>query len=211
MTSDIASKLKLNRLSEKTFSFLYELTLPEDIVDPSHLGTYIHTCIGRQLGIDIEGTVDISEYGIEIKSKNIESDSSWTIGSVTLSEFLLKSYKSSKFFEKLQALLLVVYDTTTNKIVKYDLCYLNYPDIQHIIEEAYEDINKQLVDYMKVRREIAGEATFSPFQTFKATNKFMVLEYNENQVKLRISSASMKKLIKMSNSAISRNNLVQFV
>lgn len=210
MTSTKSNSMN-TRLSEKTFEFLYDLNLPEDMVDPSHLGTYIHNYIGRQLRIDIEGVVDISEYGIEIKSKNIESASNWTIGTVTLSEFLLKSYKSSKFFQKLQALLLVAYDAKINKIVRYDLCYLNYPDIQYIMEEAYEDINKQLVDYVKIHRKITGEVTFSPFQTFRAANKFMVLEYNENQVKLRIPSASMKKLIKMSNSAISRNNLVRFV
>jgi hypothetical protein len=212
--------LKFKRLNKpritKFNTSLVGMAVPERTKKNSAVvGLYIDNLVRQWAGADQGDTsgVDISAFGIEVKSQDIQAGSSWTIGTMTFDDIINTSYTDSSLYDKLQALFLVSYDNKLRSITDTNLYYFDNDEIQGILQEAYETARRQAMEYKlatldKINQNVImfgdEKVQFTGSQSFKGTSGYS-FEYNNSgtSFKFRISNREMKKLTTM---AVANNN-----
>lgn len=195
------------RVSERTFDKLVGHQFPDTLNenDDGACGKYIDSLIKKQLrAIDPgNGNPDLSDFDIEMKSKNVDSDANWTIANMTATDIINTDYVNSPVYRKLQSLLTITHDST--KVVGVDLTYLDNDDAQERIDEYYESVRSQLKDYVSVHGY-----NFNNSQQFK--EYIGVLEYANtgDNFKFRLKPPRLKTIINMSANVAIRDQFFEF-
>lgn len=174
------------------------------------VGNYIDNLVRLWVGASTNNTtgVDLEEYGIEVKSQDIHSPGSWTVGNMTFDALISTNYIDSSLYQKLQSLFLVKYDNDLCQITDATLCYLDSDEIQSIIEKGYETARREAIAYQLNFKStvqnnlfVYGDELlqFNNSQQFKGTLGYL-FEYTNsgNSFKFRISHKEMKKITKLS-------------
>lgn len=87
---------------------------------------------------------DCLDYGIEIKSRNINSRSAYTIGRMSPEKIIDTPYKDSPIRDKLRSQLKVTHND--GYVTSAEIFDLTHPYIQERLREAYEDGREQLAN-----------------------------------------------------------------
>jgi|LakMenEpi03Aug12_release.lakeMendotaPanAssembly.Ray.scaffolds.fasta_scaffold00012_55 hypothetical protein len=128
---------------------------------------------------------DLQQIGIEVKTKDVNSGSANSVGTITVQDICSLSYKQTHIFEKLQKQFRI---TTADGIVtNQDLFDFTDPYIQEKIEEAYE-IGRQKI----INGDRSSYIRGSEYGHFE--------QRTENSYVFRIPVGSMKKIESMSKS-----------
>lgn len=153
---------------------------------------------------NIEKVVDIMHLGIEVKSKDIHSDSNWSIGSMTFNDIIDTPYIDSPIYKKLQALFLVRYDNDLSIITHTDLYYFDNDEVQTRIQTAYESIRNEMIAFkmqhltnLNNQLFVIGPPAykFTSYQKFKSVPGYCFEYMNSgNSFNFRISVKEMKDL-----------------
>ena len=209
MANNIFPKLQYAKVNPVTFTPLIGMSVPlKSKVDSGKVGKFVHQLILDNLKINENNIVDIDKYGIEIKSKGIESNTDWSIGSMTVDDIINTSYIDSPIYKKMQALLLVTTDNSLAIICDVGLYYMDLDEVQLLIQDTYEDVRSQL------KREVenminSSNSTimFNPSQSFKG--KYGRFEYTNfgNTFNFRIKQGSMNKF---KNIAATQSSITHF-
>lgn len=140
-------KLTFPRLTPKTFHPLRgHIIPPRSMVHHGAVGNYIDQLIKTHLRNPFHANtvVDLIKFGIEIKSKDIDTNTSWSIGSMTIADIVNTPYVNSSIYAKMQALLLVTTNHKFGSITDTMLVYLDMDEVQVPLEQTYESLRKQL-------------------------------------------------------------------
>lgn len=133
--------------------------------------------------------VDLPDLDVEVKTKDVNSTSANTVGTMTYEDICNKSYEESGIFEKIQRQFRV--ETNNGTIVNQAIFDFSKPFIQDVIKDAYESAREKM---------IAGDK--SSYISGSAYGYFE--QKTENSWAFRISVPAMKKLEKMSTSTFER-------
>ncbi len=126
---------------------------------------------------------DLKESGIEVKTKDVNSSSPNSVGTLTYEDICNKSYKETHIFEKMQKQFRVV--TDEGLVVDQNLFDFTDPYIQEKIEEAYENARQKMINGDK-SSYIRG----SEYGHFE--------QKTENSWAFRITVSAMRKIENMS-------------
>lgn len=208
MSNIMFPPLPHSKLSSWMFQGLKGLHIPQkSSSNTGYVGTYLDNYVKTQLNIsNINSVVDLVRYGIEIKSKDISTNTDWSIGSMTLVDILNNTYQTSSVYQKLQALLLIDTDDTFQIVKDIGLYYFDNDEIQLLLEESYNDARSQIQQAVKdyaalVSAQIAkgnsnivlNKVPFSNFAKFQGPyGKFEYM--NNGSFQFRISQTQMRHL-----------------
>lgn len=204
------------------FQGLMGLELPaRSLSNTGNVGNFIDQHLKTQLNItNITSIVDLELLGIELKSKDISTNSDWSIGTMTLADILKTPYKQSSIFKKLQALLLVTTDDTFRVVKDVGLYYFDIDEIQQLLEDSYEaarakiqarvihhasNVNQQIIagNYNAVLEKV----NFSSFEKFQGECGKFEFTNNGMSFMFRISVSQMRKLTTI---AASQTTLIEY-
>ena len=148
--------------------------------------------------IDRVGPVDIPNEGTEIKSHSIQSNSSYSQGSITIDNMKTLRWKETDIYKKVQKQEIVPTDPNfriTKEAIAVDM---TDNEIQEKFEQDYDYIAKQVLHG-------------NPSKDIYGPNKYLVGDRwgHENSVRIRIPKKSMQKIISISRTATSRNKLFE--
>lgn len=216
---------KFNRLNKPRItrfaSSLIGHSIPERTKgNTATVGVYIDNLVRKWAGAStgVTSGVDLAVFGIEVKSQDIQTGSSWTIGTMTFEDILNTEYVDSSVYQKLQALFLVRYDNELRIITDANLHYLDNDEIQSIFKEAYDTARREAIDYyVNFKSNLSSKLVvfsdesieFNNSQQFKGSNGYC-FEFNNSgtSFKFRISNREMKRLIGLSTA--NNNTLFNF-
>lgn len=190
MANNKFPKLNYPRVNPKTFEPLIGVSLPPaNPHDTGSHGKFIDNLIKKELQIldPGNGNPDIADYGIEVKSKSIDSDTNWTIATMTARDIIHTDYIKSPVYNKIQALLIIFHNG--KEIVGVDLEYFDNDDIQTRLNAAYEEMRRDLIAHTNQHGYV-----FSPSQQFKS--EYAVFEHTNisDYFKFRVRPKHLKTL-----------------
>jgi hypothetical protein len=129
--------------------------------------------------------VDMPDYDLEVKTKDIHSTSPNTVGSMTHEDVCNKSYEESGIFEKIQRQFRI--ETDNGTITNQEIFDFSKPFVQDLIKDAYESARTKMIQGDR-SSYISGSA-YGYFE-----------QKTENSWAFRISVTAMKKLEGMAKS-----------
>lgn len=210
MSNILFPKLNKPRVSISTFQPLIGMTIPgKDKNDTGHVGKWIHTWIQKQLQTSFPNLhqPDLQDFGIEIKSKDVESDSAYSICSMSLGNILTKRYQQSNAFNKLQALLIIDRNDNFRTITNVELHYLDNDNTQMLLEQSYIDARNKVVDELEKQIRHNYGYKFKGYQVFSAEYAdFETTQYGRG-FQFRIPYNKMQKLLALNNNSKVMENL----
>lgn len=110
-----------------------------------HAGRYVEDLI-ESMGVPInrgEGC-DIKDYGLEVKSRDLDATSAHTVCKMNPEDIKSTSYRNSKVFKKFQQQLRV--KIKDSKIVSAEVYDFSPLQIQELIEEAYSVAQTKIIN-----------------------------------------------------------------
>jgi hypothetical protein len=187
--------------------------------------------VGKEILGQTEPTpvgVDITHLQVEIKSKctDSKSKSDWTIGTMTYQDIIDTPYIDSAFYKKLQALWVIQYSKSSQRVEQSAVYYFDLDEIQEKLMKGYEDCRALLTAYcdeqmksiylLKESRLFTfgnevDEIKFERSHRFKPDVSNYVLELNaksKTSFKFRIKDSEMRNLFKLAASI--KNPLFEF-
>jgi len=185
----------------KQFKFsLKGLTVPKQTLSESGaVGKYIEKLlIERKVKIS-DGVVDIPEYRLEVKSRNKDSKSPHTVGTMTLDDILKTSFKDSAVEKKMQYQYRVEYDNTRGVITEDRIYNFTSDIIQAKIESAYDAGKSELAALKKSGKKPTATTFGNQYGFFE--------EREKNQYAFRIPDAAMRGFLSTSRSSDSTKSL----
>lgn len=132
---------------------------------------------------------DLQQVGIEIKTKDVNSGSPNSVGTMTYEDICNKSYEETHIFEKLQKQFRVKIDSGV--VIDQELYDFTDPYIQDKIRDAYETARKKM---------IAGDKS----SYIRGSDYGHFDQKTENSWQFRIPVSSMKKIEEMSKQTFSK-------
>ena len=172
--------------------------LPKKVKDNDH--GYVVQDIMESNGnvIDRVGTLDLPIEKREIKTHDIYSDASWTVGSITIDKMIHSKWKDTSIFKKVQVQEQVHINTVFNQVQKSFKVDMRDKEIQEKFKE----------DYKYIRKEIKNESTS---KDIKGPNGYLIGDRygHENSIRIRIPNTAMKKITSISKTRTQRNKLFE--
>jgi len=109
-------------------------------------GRYVEYLLGLDGFLVSERGVDLylHNQGIEVKTRDIDSTSPHTLGTMTTAAIIQTPYEYSPMFDKFQKQFRV--KTQNNVIISAEVYDFSIPHIQEKIKEGYENGRKQIAD-----------------------------------------------------------------
>lgn len=135
---------------------------------------------------------DMPSIGVEVKSRDIDSTSAQSVGTMLPEDIIKKSYRESVIYEKLQQQYRV--KTKDQKIISAEVYDFSSPYIQEKIEESYEAARQKIIagDY--------GDYIYGgPYGYFERTVK------GSRSYQFRVSDGAVKKIEAMSSSTFNKH------
>lgn len=143
----------------------------------------IGICINRGSGCDIP------EIGWEVKSRKGTATSAQTITSMHPDNIISTSYYASPVYEKIKKQLRFT-TNESNIIVAIDLCDFDQPQIQDLLEEAYEHARKLITKERNI--------PYTPYENF--WGYFEKTKKDRPELDFRLADGQMEKLLAMTAS-----------
>jgi len=106
-------------------------------------GKFIEKESGKYLTLQNGKGPDYEKLGIEIKSRDIDSTSALTFGSVTYRTIMTKEYTDTHLCQKMQHL--IYFFTQNNRLINIKHYDFSSQCIQEIIEKSYDYGKKQII------------------------------------------------------------------
>ena len=209
-------KLPHLRVIPTTFKPLIGCKIPKkSTMNSGFVGRYLDAFIKTQMNSPSTPvhSPDLFQHGIEVKSKDISSSASWSIGKMRLAEILNRPYRESSLFRKLQALLLVTCNDNYREVVDVGLYYFDMDEIQLKLEETYETIRARLtaiwIEHDIHIREMIAKGDFSQIGTMPVFSNSQTFSGNFGKFEFstgtsfnfRISTGQMKSLCTIATTA----------
>jgi hypothetical protein len=135
---------------------------------------------------------DSPMFGIDIKSRDLDSVSPQTVATMSVNDIIQTPYRQSAVFEKFQQQIRI--KTRNNTIVEADLYDFRPSYIQEKIESAYEYARAQLIKNPYLRATTSGPDGIGRWGYFENTNN------RENSRSFRINPSGMDDYEKMAKS-----------
>jgi hypothetical protein len=129
---------------------------------------------------------DMPEYGVEMKTRKIESNSPHTVGTMRFGDIISKPYDQSLIFEKFQRQYRVHYSDEGQVVLTSEVYDLTEEFIQSKIREAYEEGRKQIT-----QNEING---FHPPYVKGSEWGYFEVSESYSSYRFRIPNSAMKKI-----------------
>lgn len=224
MSNVLFPSIDVPRLSSWMFNGLRGLQLPSRASSSYHgsIGVFIDSFLKTSLNItNVNSTVDLEKYKIEVKSKEIGSKADWTIGTMTLNDIIKTPYRQSTVYQKLQALLLINTNDDFQIITDFGLYYLDFDEVQVLLEESYEGARTQLQARVAIYANniasliadgqpnaILKKLEFSSFESFQGNFGKFEFTNNGTSFAFRISVPQMRHLTTL---AATQTQLIEFV
>lgn len=204
MSNNLFNRLNKPRIT-KYAPTLVGQTIPYRTKENTSItGNYIDQLVKTWAGVStgLNTIVDLMIYGIEIKSKDIITNSDWSIGSMRLVDIINTPYEQSSVYQKLQALFLVEYNNDLCSITSANLYYLDNDDAQSLIKAGYEAARQELI-------AIGINTTRKAYERIKGTPGFAFERMESGtSFNFRITGYAMQKLVSVATS--NNNQLFMF-
>jgi len=148
--------------------------------------------------IDTSGTVDIPEWGVEVKTRQSHSHSAHTTGTMTHNNIIHTSWEESDYRDKLQRQYRITIDSETGTVAEDIVVDLTHNDLQSKMKSGYEIARKKIIDHYNQTGEMLTGTV--------AGNMYGSLEHRPGKSGTgrsyahRISDGGMKRLIKTARS-----------
>lgn len=165
--------------------------------DPGAIGQYVQRTMSKNgYNINTGSGVDLPDLDIEIKTRNINSTSGHTIGSMTVDDIIKTPYIDSSICKKTQRQYRVKYDDNTSIVTDERVYDFSDPYIQKKIEESYNAARDKIIngdrgDYIK-----GGNYGYFEKQT-------------DNSYQYRVSNKAMTDIETMSSNSKTFNGLFE--
>jgi hypothetical protein len=110
-----------------------------------HAGRAVEDLL-RNMGVDINTGkgADILVYGLELKTRKLSATSSQTVATISETDLVVTPYRLSPIYAKFQQQLRV-YTNDLDIIVDAKVVDFDQPQIQDLVETAYEHGRKQII------------------------------------------------------------------
>lgn len=130
--------------------------------------------------------VDLPKYGVEIKSRKVESNSHHTVGTMSIDSIVVTPYEQSIIKEKFQQQYRVHYSDDQQVVISEELVDFSDKYIQNKIRDAYETGREQIIK----------NAQQGHHPTYVKGTEWGHFEkaQSKNSYRFRIPNNSMKKL-----------------
>ena len=151
-------------------------------------GRYIEILLQRA-GVPIDRLATLDNPYFEVKSRDVDSTSPQTVGSMTLDSIKTTEWEDSTVHKKIQLQYRV--KTKANVIVESEMYDFSSWGIQSVLKEAYEVARQDIINGNCNDYIYGGEYGY-----FEKTNK------DSNSWCFRINNGAFKKLEAMANSTI---------
>lgn len=216
-------KLTVPRIVGLRFNIVGHAVPPRTKKDSSIPGRFLDKLTKSLLGQDdnTQTGVDNKHFMLETKSKDIHSNTDWTVGTMTLQDIVSTSYVNSSFFEKMQAWWILRYDNDLQTVCNSDIHYFDNDLVQSRIEEGYEEARRKVIFFYKnqlmLNQQEHEESLFDfgdgpkPLSLdnshqFKGTPGYR-MEYTNNgtSLKFRISQTEMNILTSLAKTQNNKN------
>ena len=167
---------------------LIGIRLPTNIA--GHAGREVENII-ESMGISVNRRfgIDCPEIDIEIKTRKLSATSPQTMASMLPDYIINNSYKNSILYQKMKRQLRI-YTNDLDVIVKAEIFNFDIPEIQDLLEEAYEHGRKIIT-----RRPNIG---YTPYEGF--FGYFEQTKSNTNAYDFRVTNNIIKTLEQMTKS-----------
>ncbi len=132
--------------------------------------------------------IDVPAYGFEVKSRDLDSISSQSIGKMLPEDIKVMPFSKSPIYDKIQQQLRV--KTQDQVIVSADMYDFSNPFIQQKIEESYETARAKII-----AGDDSNYISGGPFGYFERTNPKTSRSYD-----FRLTNGAMQKLENMATS-----------
>jgi hypothetical protein len=144
---------------------------------------------------------DLLEYGVEVKSRKIESSSPHTVGSMRIEDIIVTPYDQSHIKDKFQRQYRVKYSDEGQVVTEESVYDLSNDHIQDRIRNAYESGRKTIA-----QNEINGY--HPPYVKGTDWGNFEITE-SCNSYRFRIPDHTMRKIEQISKNSNLFNNLFE--
>lgn len=159
-----------------------------------NVGRWVESKMKEQGWEVVDGAgVDLPQYGVEIKSRKIESNSHHTVGTMTIDSIIVTSYEQSIIKEKFQQQYRVHYSDDQQIVVSEGLIDLSDEYIQSKICDAYETGRKQIIKN--------AQQGYHPTYVKGTEWGHFEKSQSKNSYRFRIPNHSMKKLEQVSKNS----------
>ena len=129
---------------------------------------------------------DMPDYGVEMKTRKVESNSPHTVGTMRFDDIINSPYDQSLIFEKFQRQYRIHYSDEGQVVLSSEVYDLTEEFIQSKIREAYEEGRKKII-----QNELNG--FHPPYVKGTEWGHFEVAE-SYSSYRFRIPNAAMKKI-----------------
>lgn len=144
---------------------------------------------------------DLLEYGVEVKSRKIESSSPHTVGSMRIEDIIITPYDQSTIKDKFQTQYRVKYSDEGQVVTEESIYDLSNDYIQNRVREAYETGRKKIS-----QNEINGY--HPPYVKGTEWGNFEITD-SCGSYRFRIPDHSMRKIEKISKNSELFGNLFE--
>lgn len=213
MSNIIYPKLTFPRVVSRTFEPLYNLILPaRDPNNSGKTGRFIDANVKKLVSADpsFRGP-DLTQFGIEVKSKYDDTSTDWTIGSMTLFDILnTKEYKNTEIYKKMQCLLLCTCNDDLRRITEFGLYYMDTDKIQILMEDSYVEARDKILNFVLPFWSKNEPINWtSNFQKFKGCYGKFERTSGANSLSFRITVSDMENLKNISSKVKSLSNFTE--
>lgn len=109
-----------------------------------HAGRYVEQQLIQQgFDVDTKGTVDIPALDLEVKTRNIDSISAQTVGTMSPETIKKTPYRESTVYEKIQRQFRVYIQDNT--VIDAKVVDFSWDIIQDKIEQSYEQARERII------------------------------------------------------------------
>jgi hypothetical protein len=155
--------------------------------------------------IDKNGIVDLPEFGIDNKTKELNSKSAHTQGSMTIKDIIRTSeWTQTRFYKKTLNQNQITWNKDFQEVTDVTILDMDLPEVQSRLETAYKDLRDQLIENDKNdirKKNIISRCGWAVFDGYG----------HDRSYRFRIPYTVMKKIKTLSKSRDTRNKLFEQV
>lgn len=165
-------------------------TVPvQDPNDKGNVGRYIEQVI-KDRGVTVNSSfgIDIPDLKMEVKTRNNDATSPFTICRMKINEIVQTPYDHSRVYQSIENMLLVRYDNNVNKITSVEVYnWASWLMVNDIFRVSYEEARKIFQNSCYCESTVRGDDCIGYFELSRNVDSDDVYQF-------RISDKNLKKL-----------------
>ena len=151
--------------------------------------------------VDTSGVIDMPDYGVDNKSRNVQSKAAWTIGSMTIDHIIATpNWEDTRFHKKCKNQNQVKYNKDFMEVVDVSIVDMEIDHVQEKLQDAYNDLRSRLLQ---------GDR----YKEIKSSNGWAILDgySHPNSYRFRITNTAMQMIKNISSTRDTVKKLLEFV